>query len=423
MEEENSIAIIFTLTGLGLIYGIYNMIKVLTVTPKVINPKEGKSDEETNLVSGGEQIVLTKEQVLKLEKISNLISDGANVFLFWEYICLIIFVALFGTLIYFTAEHHPGSAYTTVAFLIGAFTSMLCGWIGMKIATAANYRTAYKAHFGLGEAFGVAYAGGCVLGFILVSVSLAVLMGLILTYKMILINVYSKPEDFKMLFEAIAGFGLGGSSVALFCRVGGGIYTKAADVGADLVAKLDLGLEEDDPRNAACIADNVGDNVGDIAGMGSDLFGSLAEATCAALLVGSTSVELMSTGTYYYPLLITAAGIMVCFCTTLIAYVTLHKINSYERLELTIKLQIIISTVLMIPCIILISLHFLPVEYSIGEEGSITYRGKINRYQTMVCSISGLVSGMLIGIITILHIYVLWPSKRACHWMQTRSCD
>jgi Na+/H+-translocating membrane pyrophosphatase len=118
----------------------------------------------------------------------------------------------------------------------------------------------------------------------LVSISIGVLMGLILVYKNMLISVYSKPEDFKILFEAIAGFGLGGSSVALFCRVGGGIYTKAADVGADLVAKLDLGLEEDDPRNAACIADNVGDNVGDIAGMGADLFGSLAEATCAALV-------------------------------------------------------------------------------------------------------------------------------------------
>ena len=99
-----------------------------------------------------------------------------------------------------------------------------------------------------------------------------------------LINIFSKPEDFKTLFESIAGFGLGGSSVALFCRVGGGIYTKAADVGADLVAKLECDLEEDDPKNPACIADNVGDNVGDIAGMGSDLFGSLAESTCAALV-------------------------------------------------------------------------------------------------------------------------------------------
>lgn len=109
---------------------------------------------------------------------------------------------------------------------------------------------------------------------------------------MLLIKVYQlllKPQltttDYKILFEAVAGFGLGGSAVALFCRVGGGIYTKAADVGADLVAKLEFNLEEDDPKNPACIADNVGDNVGDIAGMGSDLFGSLAESTCAALVI------------------------------------------------------------------------------------------------------------------------------------------
>jgi Na+/H+-translocating membrane pyrophosphatase len=109
-------------------------------------------------------------------------------------------------------------------------------------------------------------------------------MGLILAFKYYIINVNSKPEDYRLLFESIAGFGLGGSSVALFCRVGGGIYTKAADVGADLVAKLEFGIEEDDHRNPATIADNVGDNVGDIAGMGSDLFGSLAESTCAALV-------------------------------------------------------------------------------------------------------------------------------------------
>jgi inorganic pyrophosphatase len=109
-------------------------------------------------------------------------------------------------------------------------------------------------------------------------------MIMILVYKSMLITNKSTTEDYRLLFEAIAGFGLGGSSVALFCRVGGGIYTKAADVGADLVAKLEFNLEEDDPKNPACIADNVGDNVGDIAGMGSDLFGSLAESTCAALV-------------------------------------------------------------------------------------------------------------------------------------------
>ena len=106
-------------------------------------------------------------------------------------------------------------------------------------------------------------------------------MTIILIYKAIIIE---KPEDYLLLFEVISGYGLGGSAVALFCRVGGGIYTKAADVGADLVAKLEFGYEEDDPKNPACIADNVGDNVGDIAGMGSDLFGSMAESLCAALV-------------------------------------------------------------------------------------------------------------------------------------------
>ena len=142
----------------------------------------------------------------------------------------------------------------------------------------------YRSSFGLGEAFGVAYQGGCVLGFILVSLTILVLMSLVIIYKAMLVS-NDDQESYIIMYEAITGFGLGGSSVALFCRVGGGIFTKAADVGADLVAKLEMNLEEDDPKNPACIADNVGDNVGDIAGMGSDLFGSLAESTCAALVI------------------------------------------------------------------------------------------------------------------------------------------
>ena len=124
----------------------------------------------------------------------------------------------------------------------------------------------------------------------------------------------------RYLFETIAGYGLGGSTVALFGRVGGGIYTKAADVGSDLAGKVVQGLEEDDPSNPGVIADNVGDNVGDIAGMGADLFGSLAESTCAALVVAATSTELITTSeAMFYPLLITAVGILVSFLTQFLA--------------------------------------------------------------------------------------------------------
>ena len=164
----------------------------------------------------------------------------------------------------------------------------------MYIATRANVRTTFQAYKyydkgssnadakSLTMAFDIAFRGGCVMGFALVSLALAILCILIIVYK----NMRNPEtqDDWKVLFEYVAGYGLGGSTVALFCRVGGGIYTKAADVGADLVGKNLMGFDEDSPKNPATIADNVGDNVGDIAGMGSDLFGSFAESTCASLV-------------------------------------------------------------------------------------------------------------------------------------------
>lgn len=212
-----------------------------------------------------------------------------------EYVYLGIFLIVFGIIVLVSEGF---KFYTFFAFLLGAITSLISGFIGMFIATRANVRTTYQAYKFYGKcgtsnnkhpeseslknAFITAFRGGCVMGFILVSLALAILTVLISVYKSI-INPQS-IEDFKLLFESIAGYGLGGSTVALFCRVGGGIYTKAADVGADLVGKNLLGLDEDSPENPAVIADNVGDNVGDIAGMGSDLFGSFAESTCASLV-------------------------------------------------------------------------------------------------------------------------------------------
>lgn len=151
--------------------------------------------------------------------------------------------------------------------------------------------------------------------------------------------------------ELLAGFGLGGSSMALFGRVGGGIYTKAADVGADLVGKVEAGLAEDDWRNPATIADNVGDNVGDIAGMGSDLFGSLAESSCAAMVVIAHCYELMDNpNTLMVPLLITGIGILCCFLSSIFG-IYIYRVDQIEKIQKALNFQLIISTFLTLLCL------------------------------------------------------------------------
>merc|ERR1740129_1629503 len=168
------------------------------------------------------------------------------------------------------------------------------------------------------------------------------------------------------MYEAIAGYGLGGSSIALFGRVGGGIYTKAADVGADLSGKNDYGLEEDDYRNPACIADNVGDNVGDIAGMGADLFGSFAEASCAALVLAASSPDLrQNMASLMYPVLISSLGIVVG-PLTLLARTIMFPVKDQPDVEKALKGILIISTVLMMPTVIGLSKYCLPDTFSMG---------------------------------------------------------
>lgn len=196
-------------------------------------------------------------------------------------------------IIFFSVEDKLGNLWATVSFLAGAFTSLISGYIGMRVAVFSNYRCALKARHSMTGAFRVAYSAGCVMGFTLTSLGLLVLLMIIAIYN----NWYIESFlDIPKMYDSIAAYGLGGSSMALFGRVGGGIYTKAADVGADLVGKLEANLNEDSPKNPATIADNVGDNVGDIAGMGSDLFGSFAESTCAALVIASNSPSF-----YFHP--------------------------------------------------------------------------------------------------------------------------
>ena len=193
-------------------------------------------------------------------------------------------------------EKEKYTYYVTTAFILGALTSIASGYIGMWISVRTNVRVSKMANSSLHDAFVVAYRGGSVLGFFLVGLGLLNLVFIIIIYKKLFLNlnVSVKGRGFKEMFEVIAGYGLGGSAVALFGRVGGGIYTKAADVGADLVGKVVNDLDEDSIMNPGTIADNVGDNVGDIAGMGADLFGSFAESTCACLVISGTSNELIT---------------------------------------------------------------------------------------------------------------------------------
>merc|ERR1719379_724497 len=207
--------------------------------------------------------------------------------------------------------------------------------------------------------------------------------------------------DLSKLYDAIAGFGLGGSSIALFGRVGGGIYTKAADVGADLSGKNDYGLDEDDPRNPACIADNVGDNVGDIAGMGADLFGSFAESTCAALVIASAATECNNAGicgianddnAMMFPLLISASGVIGGIMTLLVVNI-FYKVDKIKDIEPALKGALVISTVLETPLVYAVAVWSLPAHFLIGvSEGT-----------PLSCSIAvwlGLWSGLIIGYTT-----------------------
>ncbi len=284
----------------------------------------------------------TESEQKKFKEISSAIAEGAMAFLAKEYKYVAIFAVFFALVMTFllndskTPELNEG-LYSAVSFLIGAVTSSICAFLGMKIATIGNVRTTIQARHSISHAFKVAFQSGAVMGFGLVGLALFAMITITLYY----LNVIHDP---LLAMEMVAGFGLGGSTVALFGRVGGGIYTKAADVGADLVGKVEKGIPEDDPRNPAVIADNVGDNVGDIAGMGADLFGSCAEATCAALVIGASASQLANNvEALLYPILITAIGIPVCLITAFFARLPKDAKSS----EPVLKMQLVISTVLM----------------------------------------------------------------------------
>ncbi|MGJ4748215.1 sodium-translocating pyrophosphatase [Leptospira sp. SA-E8] len=365
----NSVTIILAFAVLAILTAVVYALKVTRIQ---IGTEGGKDNESKKLI-----------------EISSAISEGAMAFLVREYKTISLFIAFMAVLIFFlldnpeTPDFNDG-LFTAIAFVAGALISCLSGFIGMKIATIGNVRTAQAAKTSMTKAFRVAFDSGAVMGFGLVGLAVSGMIGLFLLYTHLFQNVGT-----LFLMEALAGFGLGGSAVALFGRVGGGIYTKAADVGADLVGKVEKGIPEDDPRNPATIADNVGDNVGDVAGMGADLFGSCAEATCAALVIGATATALSgNTDALLYPLLISAFGIPASLLTSFIA-----SVKEGGNVEKVLKIQLWVST-LIVGAI----MYFVTDKYMVD---SFEIAGKtIGKWNVYISLVVGLFSGMFIGLIT-----------------------
>tara|TARA_A100000171_G_scaffold6203_1_gene4833 strand:- start:17813 stop:20056 length:2244 start_codon:yes stop_codon:yes gene_type:complete len=277
----------------------------------------------------------------KMQNLAKYIREGALAFLSAEYRVLAIFVVVAGILLGVISTLVETTHYFIIfAFIIGAFFSALAGNIGMRIATAANVRTTQAARTSLGKALKVAFTGGTVMG---LGVAGLAVFGLSMLF--ILLFAFFMDSDMAnggvyqmtIVLEALAGFSLGAESIALFARVGGGIYTKAADVGADLVGKVEAGIPEDDPRNPATIADNVGDNVGDVAGMGADLFGSYVATVLASMVLGnyiirdmggSVEDQFSGIGPILLPLVIAGAGIIFSLIGTM--FIKIKNDNAKE---------------------------------------------------------------------------------------------
>ena len=295
----------------------------------------------------------------RMKEIAAAINDGAKAFLFAEYKILAIFVVV----LFIAIGLGLGSWITALCFLFGALFSILAGYIGMNVATKANVRTANAARTsGMNKALSIAFSGGSVMGLCVVGLGLLGASVLFLIF-----------EDTNVLF----GFSLGASSIALFARVGGGIYTKAADVGADLVGKVEAGIPEDDPRNPAVIADNVGDNVGDVAGMGADLFESYVGAIISAMTLGAVVVAQFGDLSVIFPLVIAACGILASVIAT---FFVRGKEGSNPHKAL--KMGSYVSALLVVIAAIILS------------------KVMLGSYGPAIAIVAGLVVGLVIGIVT-----------------------
>ncbi len=334
----------------------------------------------------------------KMKKIAGHIAEGAMAFLRAEYKILAIFVVAVAILLAVTADDTNSSPLVGLSFIVGALCSGLAGYIGMKVATKANVRTANAARTSLGKALEIAFAGGSVMGMGVVGLGVLGLGGLFLIYT----NMFGvdTAQNLNRVITIITGFSFGASSIALFARVGGGIYTKAADVGADLVGKVEAGIPEDHPLNPATIADNVGDNVGDVAGMGADLFESYVGSIIGTMVLGAAfmapgfSDNFNGLSGVLLPLVLAAAGILMSILGTFFV-----RVKEGGDPQKALNTGEFLSSALMIVASYFIITWMLPAEWTFND----TLYG-VQRVMTangvFIATVIGLVAGLLVGLIT-----------------------
>ncbi|WP_449258498.1 sodium-translocating pyrophosphatase [Chlorobium limicola] len=337
---------------------------------------------------------ITKQPVgtEKMAKIAGHIADGALAFLKREYKVLFIFVISVAALLAYANSGRPAtSPVIAVSFIVGALCSALAGFFGMRVATKANVRTTNAARTGLGEALNIAFSGGLVMGLSVVGLGVLGLSVLFIVYS----QMFPALTQVEEVINLISGFSLGASSIALFARVGGGIYTKAADVGADLAGKVYEGIPEDDPRNPATIADNVGDNVGDVAGMGADLFESYVGAIIGTMVLGAAFVPVFNTmvgvnpvAAVTLPLIIAAVGILVSIAGSFFV-----KVKEGGNPQTGLNMGEFGASAIMALLSYFIIDYFLPASWTVD---GFTYTS-LNIFFSVII---GLIAGVLIGMIT-----------------------
>ncbi len=332
----------------------------------------------------------------RMKEIAGYIQKGAVSFLFAEYRVLSIFVLVAACLLgYLSYGDEASSTLIIVPFVAGALLSGLAGFIGMKIATKANVRTTNAARTGLSKALDISFAGGSVMGIGVVALGIIGLSLTFIVFQQLFNGEGANGPMLMKVLNVITGFSLGAESIALFARVGGGIFTKAADVGADLVGKVEAGIPEDDPRNPAVIADNVGDNVGDVAGMGADLFGSYVSTVVATMVLGATVV---TTGDQFgglsgviLPLIIAALGVV--FSILGIQFV---KIKDHGDPQRALNIGNIIAIITTAIASYFAITYILPAEFTISDRPGETYYAVHVFYAVVI----GLIVGALISWIT-----------------------